>query len=238
MDQSADKPAQEPTGAGVPEDPKQDQAQGTAPAPAAKPEDTKPEEGTPSRGMLDEEPEKEPAKEPEKKPEDTELQLKPEDLVVPEGMQVKERDMTGLLETAKDLKLGKDGAQKLLNFGAKIRQAWEADAVEAVKAQLAAYYTQSEAALKADPEFGGDRFQETRTRAQRALRTHGSEELRRELQQTGLIGSAHLVRMLAKIDKATGEDRAVGSQGQGATEREMSLEAMADRAFPDSVVIK
>lgn len=116
-------------------------------------------------------------------------------------------------ELAKGNKLSQEKAQALVDFSiehakalavkqqedyAKIRQEWVAE-------------------IKADPEYGGAKFDETVVRAQRALKTFvpvdekGSAkfDMIGLLKSTGLTDNPTMIKFLAHIDRMTGEDKIV-----------------------------
>jgi hypothetical protein len=63
--------------------------------------------------------------------------------------------------------------------------------------------------IKNDKEYGGQKFGETIERANRALNKFGTPELKTFLANSGYGDSPELIKLLAKVDKAVGEDKSV-----------------------------
>ena len=82
--------------------------------------------------------------------------------------------------------------------------------------------------IKADTEFGGDKFSQTTERANRTLRNFGSEELIGFLDETRFGNNADLVKMFAKIDIALGEDLVVSGDPSGTQKK-----SAADTLYPN-----
>lgn len=111
----------------------------------------------------------------------------------------------------KELKLPKDQAQKILDIG-----------IENVKQQREQHLKVREGwvnEIKTDKDFGGDKFNETITRAQRVLSDPeiGSPKFVQLLESTGLGDHPEVIKILARIDKKYGEDKAVSGKPSGTT---------------------
>lgn len=119
--------------------------------------------------------------------------------------------------TAKELNLSQEAAQKLVTLQAQ-EQAAQAQAV------LTDWSTKA----KADPEFGGDKFEENVGVAKKALERFGSPEFNEWLRTTGLGNHPELIRTFFRAGKAISEDGFVpgrgGQQGDG---------SIAQRMFPN-----
>lgn len=104
-------------------------------------------------------------------------------------------DETSLSEMAQHFRAaGIDGQT------AQQRVAEFANAVKTVNARRAeAAAKAAEAALRADPEFGGDNFDRTMASAREAVEVLGGKELLAELDATGLGNSVGLLKALAKL---------------------------------------
>lgn len=70
-------------------------------------------------------------------------------------------------------------------------------------------------AAKADEEIGGDKFDANVSVAIKALQTWGSEELRTQLDQTGLGNHPDLLKFLVRAGKALQSGDVLGPGGQG-----------------------
>jgi len=129
---------------------------------------------------------------------------------MPEGFELDEQSSTEFKEIAKDLKLPKESAQKLVDIAVKREQARVEAHAQAVKSwgeQVAA-----------DKELGTP---ENLATAKQAIETFGSPELKEMLDKTGLGNHPAVVRMALKIGKAISEDRVItGRDGAGSQPRD------------------
>lgn len=127
---------------------------------------------------------------------------------VPEGLQL-DPAMNGKFETvAKDLNLSQENAQKLIDLASEnVQQILKAQSDKLIEIRDG-WVTE----LKADKEYGGEKFDETVERAKRTLKDFGEESLVAMLESWGLGDHPGLIRMLAKIDKKFGEQKAVGGE--------------------------
>jgi len=130
-------------------------------------------------------------------------------------------DETSLGEMAQHLRAaGLDGQ------AAQQRVSEFANAVKTVNARRAeAAAKQAEAALRADPEFGGDNFDRTMASAREAVEVLGGEELLAELDATGLGNSVGLLKALAKLAQS-GVIKGKFVAGGTATDGEKSIADM------------
>lgn len=157
----------------------------------AEPQDTTPTETKPETDKAEDKPEGAPDRytfeRPEEMPEDFEL----------------DKEVEGALaDVSRELDLSQGNAQKLLS---KVWPVMHRVAEE----QQNAINDQWIAEVKADPEIGGQKFDESKAQAQRAVNAYGGDELRELLQ--GPIGShPGLFRLLAKVGETVSEDKFVG----------------------------
>lgn len=128
-----------------------------------------------------------------------------ETFTVPEGVELDAEVLKDFEAAARDMGLTQGNAQKLVDFGVKLVESGVEQADEVRTNTLKTW----EEEIKADPEFGGDKLEETLDRGRRVMRNHGSDALRELIEVTGLGSNPHLLRFLAKLDKALGEDRTV-----------------------------
>lgn len=103
---------------------------------------------------------------------------------------------------AKELNLTQETAQKVLSQMAPAIQAHQASQVEAITKGWAEQST-------ADPEFGGQRLQESLTVAKKALDTFGTPELRKLFNESGLGNHPEVIRFMVRAGKAVSEDKFV-----------------------------
>jgi hypothetical protein len=138
-----------------------------------------------------------------------------QDFVLPEGVEVDTQTMGEARDLLAELGLPQEQAQRLVDFYAgKIRQFGESQAGSWVK--LNEKWVSD---FKADREIGGDRIQETVAAAARAMERFGTPELREALIMTGAGNHPEVIRFVARVGKATAEDRFViaGSASSGAS---------------------
>jgi hypothetical protein len=142
-----------------------------------------------------------------------------------EQLAVKEHVLEEFQNVAKDMGLSQSKAQALIDLANK-------NAVAQQQAQQEAWNKQRETwvnELKSDQDFGGQKFDETISRAQRALTNFGSDNLKQLLNDSGLGDNPELVRLLAKVDRATSEKEPV----EGGPVVEDSFKSAASILYPD-----
>lgn len=121
---------------------------------------------------------------------------------LPEGVEVDAKMLEGFKGVAKEVGLDSEKASKLATWYAQQTAATE-------KAQVEAHAKQGEtwlAQLKSDPDFGGANFESSVADAKRAMARFGGDGLSADLEAFGLGNLPSLVRTMARIGKAIGED--------------------------------
>lgn len=132
------------------------------------------------------------------------------DFSAPEGVEL-DPEMVGEFTTvAKELNLSQENAQKLVDFGPKLLQKAR-DQQNQQWVEIREGWVND---LKADKDFGGEKLNETLNRAKRALSKFGDDSLVKFLMPpskggTGFGDHGGLIKLLAKVDKATSEDSVV-----------------------------
>ena len=137
------------------------------------------------------------------------------DFALPKDFTFNEGGQDAFNGLAKELNLDQAGAQKALDFYAEKQN-------EIGQAHAAAWDKVQDdwvTGLKTDKDFGGTKFNETIERANRALGAHGSEELKTYLKASGFGNNGELIKMLAKIDKATGDGGLIDGEPKGGGEK-------------------
>ncbi|MDW4578479.1 peptidase [Atlantibacter hermannii] len=172
-------------------------------------ESEKPEDGKPADGENKDvnQPEGEKPKD-EKKPEGA-----PEtyEFKAAEGVELDTEALKDFEPVARELNLTNEQAQKLVDAYPKILAGVQQRQVEAWQKQ-----TQDWAAdVKADKEIGGDKLTASLSKAQQALETFGTPELKEYLNETGLGNHPELVKAFVKIGKAMSEDNMVSAANTG-----------------------
>ena len=129
-----------------------------------------------------------------------------------------------LAEIAKAGKVPTKVAQQMLDAALKSHD-------ESVLAQQQSW---REAAIN-DPTIGGDRLNETTTRANQFVEAFGSPALREILAKTKLNEHPEFLRLFAEAHKAVSPDRlAVGRPAGTRSSRDMSFSAIAERMYKKS----
>ena len=130
---------------------------------------------------------------------------------MPEGYEFNEELLGEFSALSKELGLAQDDAQKLVDIGNKNMETVLSGQAEAWTKVREGWVS----SLKEDSEFGGEKFSETVTRAQRSLKKFGDKGLTSMLDQTGYGDNPEIIKLLARIDKAIGEDNSVSGKPVG-----------------------
>jgi hypothetical protein len=134
------------------------------------------------------------------------------DFAFPEGVEVDAETLSEARSLLGEMKLPQEQAQRLVDFYAgKIRQFGTAQAESWVK--LNEKWVSD---FKADREIGGERIQDTVAAATRAMDRFGTPGLREALAMTGAGNHPEVIRFVARVGRATAEDRFVVAAGASA----------------------
>lgn len=120
---------------------------------------------------------------------------------MPEGVTLDKAAADEFTAIAKDLKLNQEQAQKVADIGAKMAQRQAEAHVRTVEGWIGE--------IKADKDFGGDKFDANMAVSRKALETFGSPELKDMLNATGLGNHPALIKAFFKAGQAISEDRFV-----------------------------
>lgn len=158
---------------------------------------------------------------PEGKPEDDKsddpANKVPEDgkyaLKMPEGIELDADLAEALGPEFKDLGLTNAQAQKLVDKYVSAIQAKEAKRGEAWAQTINKWADDA----KADNEIGGTKWDGTVSNARRAVERFGTPELREYLNASGGGNHPELIRFMAKVGAAIGEDQPAGGGSGGAS---------------------
>lgn len=136
------------------------------------------------------------------------------EFTMPEGVEMDSEMLAEFEPIAKELGLSQEKAQKLVDIQIKslqkLQAAHEIQQEEAFKEMT----TQWATAAKADSEYGGAKFNENLSVAQKALKQFASEGLIEYLNSSGLGNHPEVIRTFVKVGKAISEDKfVVGGQG-------------------------
>ncbi|MBX3503334.1 MAG: peptidase [Alphaproteobacteria bacterium] len=134
------------------------------------------------------------------------------DFTLPEGVEVDAETLSEARTLLGEMKLPQEQAQRLVDFYAgKMRRLGEAQAESWVKLN-----EKWVGDFKTDREIGGDRIQETVAAATRAMDRFGTPGLREALIMTGAGNHPEVIRFVARVGRATAEDRFVAAAGASA----------------------
>ena len=118
----------------------------------------------------------------------------------------------------KELGLSQVGAQKLVDFKAKL---------DAAQLRLWNDYQQGlVTAAKRDPEIGGSRYSESLNVGRSVVSKFGTPEFKEMLRNAGIANHPEMIRFLAKVGKSTGETPALGEGGGAVSEKKPLYELM------------
>lgn len=111
------------------------------------------------------------------------------------GVQLNEELLGEFTETLKSHNLTQEQANAYMGFAQKLQQSWLDQITQAHVDTRASWRKEAQA----DPEFGGDKFQENLATAKTVLDGFGSPELKQLLNETGVGDNPHFIRMMYKL---------------------------------------
>ncbi len=126
-----------------------------------------------------------------------------EDFVIPENMELNQEMVDAFKPIAKELDLPQDKAQKFVDLWSE-GQKEQAQATEDYWNNVMVEW---QTTAKNDKEIGGQAFDDNIASAKRALDTFGTTELLEALETTGMGNHPEIIRVLARVGKAIGEDK-------------------------------
>ena len=125
-----------------------------------------------------------------------------EAFTLPEGMELDKSLVEGVTPIFKELGLDQGSAQKLVDaYNAAQTQRGEAD--NEAQADMVKGWNEE---LKADKDFGGDKFDENIATAKKAIKEFGSPELTDMMNSTGIGSHPEFVKFVFKIGSMMSED--------------------------------
>ena len=144
----------------------------------------------------------------------------------PEGVEIDQALLDAFTPGFKEQKLTHNQVQEMADAYIASQQSMASGRTEAFNAQRDAW----EAELRADPQIGGDRFDDNITRANQFIDRHGDDTVKNLLDNTGLGSHPALVRFLVKAANAVREDSPPQSDGTGRVPVEPREETPEERA--------
>lgn len=140
------------------------------------------------------------------------------DFTVGEGAEIDADVLSNFKGIAKELGLTQEGAQKLID----LQSAMAAKQEQALTESREGLRKQWSDAVRNDPEFGGEKYDENVAIAAKTMQAFGDDTLRTLLNDSGLGNHPSLVKFCHRIGKAISEDRLV-MPGTQAAPAEMSI---------------
>jgi len=140
-----------------------------------------------------------------------------EDYTAPEGVTFNDEILGSFNETAKELNLTQEQAQKLVDIAIKN----QSQSLDQQKQQWQNVFTGWNKEIKNDAEFGGINLPDTISRYKRSMATHGTPELKELLIQSGYEHHPAMIKHFAGLDKKYGEDKSV--DGQAVNNKDLSM---------------
>lgn len=140
------------------------------------------------------------------------------DFAVGEGAEIDADVLNDFKGIAKELGLTQEGAQKLID----LQTAMAAKSEKALTDSREGLRKQWSEAVRNDPEFGGEKYDENVAIAAKTMQAFGDDTLRTLLNDSGLGNHPALVKFCHRIGKAISEDRLV-MPGTQAPPAEMSI---------------
>lgn len=141
------------------------------------------------------------------------------DFKLPDGMEIDAEVLGEFTAFAKELNLPQDKAQKIVDFQAKLASKQADEYQAAVEKQKEQWM----AAVKNDPDLGGENYEKSVASAVKVVQAFGSPELREVLSATGLGNNPELFKFVHRISQAISEDKFVMPGSQTAAPKEMSI---------------
>lgn len=137
------------------------------------------------------------------------------ELKLPNGVDAKDLTVAEFKKLAAQSGLDSAKAQSLYDFGQKTIGAAQKAVVDGQAAQMKTAREGWVSSLKADKDFGGSNFEANVALGRRAV-AYGGDELKAFLNETGAGDHPAVVKFLAKVGKALGEDTVATQHGDGA----------------------
>ena len=145
--------------------------------------------------------EQEEVKAPEGAPEKYELKA-------PEGEEFDSSFLKTYEETARELNMTNEAAQKMIDKLSPVLQQQTVERIEAIRSEWAE-------ASKSDREFGGAKLNENLAVAKTALDKFGTPELKQLINDSGIGNHPELIRFFYRAGKAITPDDFVGGHQEG-----------------------
>lgn len=124
---------------------------------------------------------------------------------MPEGITIDDGMLDKFTTLAKDNGFSQEKAQGIIDLANDHVSGMEAKRLGEMNTKRESWVS----SLKSDVDFGGEKLGKTIEGAQRVLGKYGSDDLKKELNASGLGDNHELIKLLARVDRATREDKLV-----------------------------
>ena len=149
---------------------------------------------------------------------------------LPEGIELDQEGFEELEPLLKKARVSEDVAQELVDLYIKRVEASQ----NAAKAMMGNVVRQWQEQVKADPEIGGGKLQESLGLSAKVLSKFGSKAAIDVLNDSGLGNHPEVIRMLAKIGRVISQDKFI-EPSPGAHKASNLAEETAKVLFPNSL---
>lgn len=153
-------------------------------------------------------------------------------LALPENSPLTKEDLDSHAKSAKERGLTKDQAEAELKTENDVAVRTMARFQEKQTADTKAAQTLWVETIKADPELGGDRYNQTVVEASRAFKATASPELQKIIRDSGLGNHPEYVRQMAKFGRMMGEDTMIAGRSGAVAVKKSRAESMYGATTP------
>lgn len=146
----------------------------------------------------------------------------------PDGQALSAEDQEAFSSVAKDLKLSQEQAQKLFDSAMpQIGKIFEQRSMQSLKQSQALW----KKALAADQELGGSNMEQTKLNVGRFLTNYATPEFKQLMANTGLQNHPEIVRVMARIGSALGNDaKFINGQSASSVQKTSPLKNLYDNS--------
>ena len=137
---------------------------------------------------------------------------------VPEGVSLSKDMLSEFSSMAKDAKLSQEDAQKFINLASKSNMSVVQNQDKVFKDLVAGWKSE----IQDDKDFGGSKYKDTLTGANRVLNKYGTRSLIKVLSSSGIGNNPELIKMFARLDRAMSEDNVVDGKGGSSETKDIS----------------
>lgn len=147
-------------------------------------------------------------------------------LDAPDDSLLNDADMERILARAKEEGLSKEAAQKYVDIAQETLKENQSS-LDQAHSDLSEQWVDN---AKADKEIGGEKFEESVSMANKALKKFGTEDLFKSLDETKFGNNPEVVRVFARIGKAMSPDSLQVSENHMKTEK-----TLEEKFYPNDI---